>query len=973
MSDLINEYSVSEEDIDAAKAFARGKESIPGPQLRRESFEAVFRFGRLGSQSGRDDQWIEVRALECSGSSWLYRPVPKDEPDLWIEGNAVGYFREVEDLLISVASGGDGREDDLARCDKWLSTNADLNPVGYYFVPAVFGREAIHEKLSVGPEVGKDGWQVPYGDWLLQDSKVQAVTWISIDNDPVRPKDDEHNELNANDAEHALALATARKQLQLFKCLGIASSALGLGSSGNGARADIAVDLPVDQDFRRLLKRLLRALDRMFSLTVDERRVLTVDHSCSNPTRLLPLFGTIKCKAPHTTERPRRRSWFECAEVVEPVSKERFQELVEQVESLAGQSPSPVPIQKHEADLTPPENLDDIPMGRRVQRAKAYLEKVEPAVSKERGGDGRHNKYVSVIGRVVRGFGLEQDDAVEVLRPWHESCVPPKPERDFLGIVGWASGSPGQTPWGGLLGSQESPAPSEADIEASSLGMDGVLDEEDRAFLSDLGDSFRAAAEPESGPPEHTPEEGLDQEEDLTTIITRTVRIGDERRLVPRPLRENVETYLRQHEQLRGIVRWDNFKVQPVITRMPPWAQSGGAARDTRIGEPWRDLDSLRLGSYLAHDQGMVGIEKTKVDQAVLVAARERPFNSLQDRLRSVKWDGVSRVDGWLHRYATPDVSRGFEDDWAAGDKYVRLVGRWWLIQAVARAMRPGCQADYCLVLEGDQGIQKSSALRVLAGDDYFSDGDLGDLKDKESAMALQGVWIQELGEGEIFKKASQQRLKAFTTVRVDHYIPKFANFPAKVPRSNVFAITTNDSEYLADRTGGRRWWPVYLEDIDLELLAKEVDQLWAEAVVLFERGERWWPQSEKEKALCAEAVGERTLDDPWEETIRIRLRDLVKQKEGISALGIVTGILEIKPKDGKQGHEVRKVREILRRLGWQKGKRDGRRGQLWVRGPEAEPYCPSDDFDEQALISRGASSIPTYSGVGVEDVGLPN
>lgn len=406
---------------------------------------------------------------------------------------------------------------------------------------------------------------------------------------------------------------------------------------------------------------------------------------------------------------------------------------------------------------------------------------------------------------------------------------------------------------------------------------------------------------------------------------------------------------------------------------MPPWAASGGAASDTKVGAPWRDLDSLRLGSYLAHDVGMVGMEKSKIDQAVLVAAREKPFNSLRKRLRATPWDGVPRVDNWLSRYATVDASRGFEDEPTKGARYTSLVGRWWLIEAVARAEQPGCQADYCLVLEGEQGIQKSSLLRVLAGDEYFSDGDLGDLKDKESAMALQGVWIQELGEGEIFKRASQQQLKAFTTVRVDHYIPKFANFPTKVPRTNVFAITTNDAEYLADRTGGRRWWPVHLEDIDLELLAREVDQLWAEALFLFQSGERWWPATEEEKALCAQAVGERTLDDPWEETIRLRLRELVEQDKGISALGVASAILDIKVKDSRNGHEVRKVREILRKLGWVKGPKDGRRGQLWVRGPSAEPHCPSDEIDEavqKAWAEKNKSGIPTFQGASAPEPG---
>jgi putative DNA primase/helicase len=226
----------------------------------------------------------------------------------------------------------------------------------------------------------------------------------------------------------------------------------------------------------------------------------------------------------------------------------------------------------------------------------------------------------------------------------------------------------------------------------------------------------------------------------------------------------------------------------------------------------------------------------------------------LRDWLEGLKWDGTARIETWLATYIG-----------AADTPYHRAVGKWWLISAVARGVKPGCKADHAIVLEGGQGIGKSSALRTLAGEDWFSDT-AADLSTKDAMQDLPGNWIIELGELAALRRTSDiQAVKFFLSKCDDKYRPSYGRRSVRVPRQCVFAGTINDDEYLMDETGNRRFWPVRCGTIDLEGLARDRDQLWAEAVALYRAGERWWPLR-GEEAMCATEQERRTTDptDPW-------------------------------------------------------------------------------------------------------------
>jgi len=222
----------------------------------------------------------------------------------------------------------------------------------------------------------------------------------------------------------------------------------------------------------------------------------------------------------------------------------------------------------------------------------------------------------------------------------------------------------------------------------------------------------------------------------------------------------------------------------------------------------------------------------------------------VREYLAGLEWDGTPRLTSWLSTYLN-----------ASGDaRYLSTVGKKFLVSAVARIEKPGCQVDHTLVLEGDQGIGKSSAVRLLAKrPEWFTDS-MPDMSSKDAALQLHGHWFIELAELASFRRTAElEAVKAFLTRPVDHFRPPYARRTVGVPRQSVFVGTTNETLYFRDPSGNRRFWPVRCGQIDLKRLAEDVDQLWAEALEAYELADQWHLTAE-EAALATAEQNDRVL-----------------------------------------------------------------------------------------------------------------
>ena len=208
------------------------------------------------------------------------------------------------------------------------------------------------------------------------------------------------------------------------------------------------------------------------------------------------------------------------------------------------------------------------------------------------------------------------------------------------------------------------------------------------------------------------------------------------------------------------------------------------------------DTDISKVQAFL-QSEGLSTVSEGSVAAAIKTIADNNKVHPVRDRLSALEWDGTARLDTWLCDYL------GAEET-----PYTRGIGAMSLIAAVARIFQPGCQVDHMLVLEGKQGAGKSTACRVLAGG-FFSDSLPARLNDKDASLHLRGKWIVEVPEMAAMTKADAADLKSFISRREERYRPPYGRTEVVQKRQCVFIGTTNESIYLRDSTGGRRFWPV--------------------------------------------------------------------------------------------------------------------------------------------------------------------
>lgn len=329
----------------------------------------------------------------------------------------------------------------------------------------------------------------------------------------------------------------------------------------------------------------------------------------------------------------------------------------------------------------------------------------------------------------------------------------------------------------------------------------------------------RVAARPEDANAALLAAAGARGGDDHTDAITAAVLFGSGEKL-----RKNMATYVRLvtswAARTKSDLWWDDF--------------SGRAKIGTRdVGDA--DFTAVRL--WVAEKYGFDAPKDGVVDAVVLVAQRNRR-HPIREQLSAITWDGLPR----LLRVAREIL--GVDDPLSA-----ELVARW-MVGAIARIYQPGAKLDTVLVLVGPQGLGKSTFFDVLAGG-YFSDTAIPWGRTQDVPWHLGRAWIHELAELACLTKHSIEAMKAAISARSDLGRAPYQRTNEVVPRQCAFGGSTNNTAYLVDGTGNRRFWTVHVEKVDRVKLRAWRDQLWAEARALFEAGEPWHLEETSERALA--------------------------------------------------------------------------------------------------------------------------
>lgn len=310
------------------------------------------------------------------------------------------------------------------------------------------------------------------------------------------------------------------------------------------------------------------------------------------------------------------------------------------------------------------------------------------------------------------------------------------------------------------------------------------------------------------------------------------------------------------------------------------------------------------------------------IGDCVMKLAKQNEYHPVREYLESCykrHGDGVKVLEGFAKRYF-------------GSDQYIHQIAAIkFLISAVARAYEPGCQVDAALILQGGQGIRKSTFFRVLASSEWFDDS-FGNAGDKDERLKLHCAWILEWAELEsIFKRKDMSQVKAFITTKIDRIRPPYGRSVEVMARSSVFCGTTNQTDFLSDSTGNRRFWVIPVErEIDTTRLQQERDQIWAAATSLYKSGQIWHLTAE-ESELMGEGRKQYETTDVWEDAVL----DWIEGKEEISLQDILSDLLSIELNQQDKRSQMR-IRDILIRANWHQRKNPvfhkGKRVRTWTK-----------------------------------------
>ncbi len=286
-----------------------------------------------------------------------------------------------------------------------------------------------------------------------------------------------------------------------------------------------------------------------------------------------------------------------------------------------------------------------------------------------------------------------------------------------------------------------------------------------------------------------------------------------------KPSLKDIVRVLESYPELQGSFWYDEF-LQRGLTGNPP--------------REWTDHDDLEMAVKI---QGLYGFAEATVEtirMAIATVMGHRRRNCVRDWLEALEWDGAARIDTFLTTHFG-----------AENTVYTRAASKNFWIAMVARVYRPGCQVDNMLVLDGLQGIGKSSALRAIGGE-WFAEQHESPTN-KDFYQILQGKLLVEISEMDSFSRVDITKIKQVVTCTTDRFRESYGRRAADHPRQCVFVGTSNKWSH-DDETGARRFWPIDCRGtVDVAAIAAERPQLFAEAVTRFKAGESWWEMPAEE------------------------------------------------------------------------------------------------------------------------------
>ena len=391
----------------------------------------------------------------------------------------------------------------------------------------------------------------------------------------------------------------------------------------------------------------------------------------------------------------------------------------------------------------------------------------------------------------------------------------------------------------------------------------------------------------------------------------------------------------------------------------------------TRVALPWRkaagaleDMDDLALGDWVSTTYHLKAASRAALSEAMDTVADSRRFHPVRDWLDGLEHDGKPRLEKWLIHVLglnPADIAPKLK-------RYLELVGKYMLLGLVARVQKPGCKFDYSPVLEGPGGIGKSTFVKVLVGEEFFSDTHFDIGQGKDGMEQFCGVWAYELSELTALRRADSEQVKQFFSSQKDRFRGAYGRYVQDHPRQLVIFCSTNKKQYLYDTTGNRRFWPFWIKQaINLDWLRKWREQLFAEAMAMYKAGGQIYPTLEEEEQYFVPEQEKRLV----ETSVQSRLYELLTRegagsKEGAATLELnqLTAFVTIDKLVVALGTDPGKastmlesqIRGWLEAQGWDYGRESTGARRRGFKRPDVWPPQIASEEDAQASNPENAA-----------------